>query len=114
MNEIQEKVDAVIQIFDSKSSLAKKATDALQALSSMDITHATKENKKHLRQFPNKINTILGRYPFIKTYEDYEKVSEDDLNKILQHVQCLCLQLPANLRIAKQLKYNNGVLAALT
>jgi iron uptake system EfeUOB component EfeO/EfeM len=93
MNELQAKIDSVIQILASDLSKANKLIAALQTLSGTDITHLSSQKKQCIYRQMNTSNKIIARYPTIKDYDDYAIISDADLNKLLKSVEQLCFKL---------------------
>ncbi len=93
MNELQIRINNVTQILASDLSKVNKVVASLEAFSGLDITHFDDKKTKYVYKHIATMNAITGRYPFIKTYDDYNLISEADLNKILKDIQQLCLKL---------------------
>lgn len=93
MNELQTRINSIIQILASELSKANKVTSALQAFSGLDITHFSSQKTKSVYKHITTVNSVAARYPIIKSYEDYEIITDKDLNKILKSIQQLCLKL---------------------
>lgn len=93
MNELQIRINSIIQIFASDLSKADKVVAACKVLSGMDITHFTNQKKQMIYKHITASNNIMSRYSSIKNYDDYKIMSDADLNKLLKSVQQLCLKL---------------------
>jgi flagellar biosynthesis/type III secretory pathway chaperone len=93
MNELQNRINSVIQILASDLPKTDKVVAASQAFSGMDITHLSKQKTQSVYQYIMTSNKIMARYPTIKSHDDYKIMSHTDLNKLLKNVQQLCLKL---------------------
>lgn len=93
MNELHTRINSIIQILAGESSKANKAVASLQAFSGLDITDFSNQKKESVYKYMIAVDSIIARYPIIKIYDDYEMITDKDLNKILKNVQQLCLKL---------------------
>ncbi len=93
MNDYQQRINLVTQKLASESSKIDKVVTSLQVFSGMDITHFSRKKTESVYKHIATMNSIISRYPVIKTYEDYALISDIDLNKILKSIQQLCLKL---------------------
>jgi hypothetical protein len=93
MNDIQIRINTFIQTLTNNETKASKVITSLQAFSGMDITHFNKKKTNSVYKYLATINSIVARYPIIKTNDDYQFMSDADLDKILKTIQQLCLKL---------------------
>jgi hypothetical protein len=93
MNDLQIRINTFIQSLASNETKASKVVTSLQAFSGMDITHFNKQKTNSVYKYLSTINTITARYPIIKTNDDYQFMSDTDLDSILKCMQQLCLKL---------------------
>jgi hypothetical protein len=93
MNELQTRINSITQILASDLPKSKKAIASLQAFSGLDITHFNHKKKESVYKYLSTLNAVVARYPTIKTYDDYNIMTDVDLNKILKSIQQICLKL---------------------
>jgi hypothetical protein len=93
MNEIQIRINFIIQLLAGDLSKSDKVIETSQAFSGMDITHFTEEKQQSVYKYIITTNKIMAKYPTIKSYDDYKIITDIDLNKLLKSVQQLCLKL---------------------
>lgn len=93
MNELQSRINSVIQILTSDISKADKIVAAFRTLSGTDITHLSSQKTQYVYRHIIASNKIMARYPTIKNYDDYAIISDADLNKLLKSIKQLCLKL---------------------
>ena len=93
MNDLQIRINTFIQSLASNETKASKVVESLQAFSGMEITNFNKQKTNSIYKYLTTLNSIMARYPIIKTNDDYQFMSDADLDKILKTIQQLCLQL---------------------
>lgn len=93
MNDLQVRINSIIQILASDLSKADKVVAASQTLSGMDITHLSNQKTQCVYKYITTSNKIMACYPTIKSYDGYKIISDSDLNKFLKNIQQLCLKL---------------------
>ncbi len=93
MNDLQTRINTFIQSLASNETKAGKVVASLQAFSGMEITNFNKKKTNSVYKYLVTINSIVARYPIIKTNDDYQCMSDADLDKILKSIQQLCLKL---------------------
>jgi hypothetical protein len=75
-----------------------KIISALRTLSGMYLDELTPSVRKIIESNLVSINVILMRYP-IKTFEDYSKIRERHLKKILTLIEAMCQELRAEVSV---------------
>ena len=92
MNELNQKINLVIQALASEQIKPTKIVAACKNFSGLDMTNFSKKKKNFVHQHFGEINSITSQYN-IKTEDDYKIIAEPDLDKILKNIQQLCLKL---------------------
>lgn len=93
VNEIQIRINSVIKVLASDLLKVDKFKEVSTSFSGMDITHFTDKQKQHVYKYIITANKIMARYPTIETHDDYNIITDADLNKLLKNVQQFCLKL---------------------
>jgi hypothetical protein len=92
-NSAKQRASKALAILDSKGMLAhEKVHKSLLAFNDMTISSIPPATKKSLESVMVGIQRILDRYP-IKTFEDYQVISEDELNEIVLNLSGLCSEI---------------------
>ena len=76
MNELQVRINSIIQILASDLSKADKVVATSKALSGMDITHLPSQTMQCIYKYITTSNKIIARYPTIKNNDDYKIISD--------------------------------------
>jgi hypothetical protein len=70
----------------------EKVHNSLLALKGMGLSSIPTKTQKSVESVMLKIQQVFNRYP-IKTFEDYQLISEEELNEILQNISGLCSEV---------------------
>ncbi len=74
-------LDACLTLDKPDKPLWKRTVEALTCFKGLDITHLPTRWRKRLDRKLAQINRIVARYP-IETWDDYQKISAEDLARI--------------------------------
>jgi 3-hydroxy-3-methylglutaryl CoA synthase len=83
MNELILKLATIL---DEKLSKKDKVIKCFSAMSGLEISALSSDQKNSINKQLLAINGILKQYP-IKTYDDYSLISDNHLNKLLKNIK---------------------------
>lgn len=94
MNDMQLRMIDIIKILNGNLPKHEKIVQACKRLSGLDMTHATPISKRSIGEYLHEMNNVLSPYDTVlKTWEDYQLISDEHLNKILKNIKRLCKKL---------------------
>ena len=81
--DLRERCDRAIELMvHSKSPLHENVNEVLEVFNKLTLDESQEKNNRVIMRHFGKINGVLKKYD-ITTYEDYHKISVDDLYSIL-------------------------------
>ena len=89
MDDLLDRSIMIRVILLSNDSKKDKVIDALSQLSGLELNAVRSSVKRAIERQVRKVNAILQAYS-IKTFEDYDRISEEDLDLLLSFFSKLC------------------------
>lgn len=90
--ELAERMGRVLSIYaTAEGPQWQQTVDALQSLKGQTLTGLPRRVRRHLDSCLLKINRITAKYP-LETFEDYQMVSDEDLDRIRDRLQAIALE----------------------
>ena len=89
MDDLLDRIIMIRVIFLGNDSKKDKAIDAFTQLSGLELSAVRSSVKRAIERQVCKINAMLRAYS-IKTFEDYDRISEEDLDLLLSFFSKLC------------------------
>ena len=97
MNELKSRIDDVDKILNSNIAKYEKIVQACNRLTGLDITNMSESKKNRFYEHLNEMNSIMSHYKLIiKTWDDYQFISDKHLEKMLTSLRRLCRTLLSN------------------
>lgn len=88
----QQALRAQMILNDQATPSYKKVENALFAFKGMVLSSLPSKTQKSVESGLLRIQQVFNRYP-IRTFEDYQLISEEELNEILLNISGLCAEL---------------------
>ena len=90
--EKQRALKAQIVLDNQTMPVHEKVHNALLAFKGLVLSSIPSNTQKSVEPLLLRIQHVFNRYP-IKTFEDYQLISEEELNEILLNISSLCKEL---------------------
>ena len=88
----QHALKAQMILNDQAMPAYEKVHNSLLAFKGMVLSSIPTKTQKSVESVMLKIQQVFNRYP-IKTFEDYQLISEEELNEILLNISGLCSEI---------------------
>ena len=91
-------------LLDSQSPKYKRLVKGIKAYNKLDLNSISLEVRQLIETTMCSLNEVLGKYE-IETFNDYKKISNSDLNFMIEAYIKLCNDIKAELNKTAEIQY---------